>query len=308
MKATNKQIAANRKNASKSTGPKTPEGKAIASRNSLKHGLLAKEIVITAGEGAESQDQFDSLFANLIEQFDRQGMLEEILVEKIAVAYWRLRRAHRYESGLIRQKLDSVTDSFYDGNTPFVVKARTDDEIDRQIEQEKEEIISWTQDKKELTKMYKDGKSLDEIDETNWEWLVDKYEDIMNDNYHYEEPYPQNCKAIFIRNTGWSTDDIWQAHIELCDDRVNYHRMQILKLEKDKEKNQLKLEVAKKLGSIPQRRDLDRLLKYEGTIEKQFYKAIDQLERLQRRRRGDSVPPPVNVDLNITNDEANITG
>jgi len=39
--------------------------------------------------------------------------------------------------------------------------------------------------------------------------------------------------------------------------------------------------------------------KYEGSIERQFYKAIDQLERLQRIRAGDQVPAPVNIDLAV---------
>ena len=65
MKTTDKQIAANRKNAAHSTGPVTPSGKAIASRNALKHGLLAKEILVDAGEGAESQEEFDAVLLDL---------------------------------------------------------------------------------------------------------------------------------------------------------------------------------------------------------------------------------------------------
>ncbi len=44
MKTTEKQIAANRRNAARSTGPISAAGKAIAARNSLKHGLLAQEV------------------------------------------------------------------------------------------------------------------------------------------------------------------------------------------------------------------------------------------------------------------------
>jgi hypothetical protein len=104
MKFTDKQIIANRAKAAKSTGPTAETGKAIASRNSLKDGLLAKEIVITAGEGAESQDQFDTLLMDLKNHFNPQSTLEEMQVEKIAATYWRLRRAHCFEVGLIRDK------------------------------------------------------------------------------------------------------------------------------------------------------------------------------------------------------------
>jgi len=64
-------------------------------------------------------------------------------------------------------------------------------------------------------------------------------------------------------------------------------------------KNQLALQVQQKINSIPSGYDLDHLLKYEGSIEKQFYKAINQLERLQRMRAGDQVPPPVNIDVAV---------
>ena len=55
----------------------------------------------------------------------------------------------------------------------------------------------------------------------------------------------------------------------------------------------------KKLGSIPSKDELDRLLRYEGAIERQLYKAMNQLERLQRMRSGDNVPAPVEVDIDV---------
>ena len=63
-----KQLLANQQNALKSTGPKTNEGRAISARNSLKHGLLAKEVVITEVEGAEDKAAFDSLVSDLVKR------------------------------------------------------------------------------------------------------------------------------------------------------------------------------------------------------------------------------------------------
>jgi len=301
MKPTDKQIIANRGNAGKSTGPVTPSGKAIASRNALKHGLLAKEIVINAGEGAESQEQFDALLADLKDQFDPQGTLEEMLVEKIASAYWRLRRAHRFEVGLIRDSLDNVTDDFYNEKTYGDDKKRTDEEIEQSVKQEQEYLEQWKKDKKELTAMHKHGKPLDEIYDwqDNWDWLTEKVNDILPEMDEDTTPEPKEMRQLLNTQANWSDDQIWQAHIELCDDRVKHHRERILELEKEKENNRLKRQVIMKLGSIPSKNELDRLLKYEGAIERQFYKAIDQLERLQRLRKGDNVPAPVNIDLNV---------
>ena len=53
------------------------------------------------------------------------------------------------------------------------------------------------------------------------------------------------------------------------------------------------------LGGVPSKDELDRLLRYEGAIERQLYKAMNQLERLQRMRAGDNVPAPVEVDVDV---------
>jgi hypothetical protein len=44
---------------------------------------------------------------------------------------------------------------------------------------------------------------------------------------------------------------------------------------------------------------IDRLLRYKGAIERQLYKAINQLERQQRLRAGDNVPAPLAVDVDV---------
>ena len=55
-----KQLAANRRNAKKSTGPKTTAGKVRARRNSLRHGLLARDVVVTAAGLTEHRADCDA--------------------------------------------------------------------------------------------------------------------------------------------------------------------------------------------------------------------------------------------------------
>jgi len=86
MTISEKQLEANKANAQKG-GVKTEEGKEIVKYNALKHGLLAKEAIITVGEGAENPEEFNTFLNDLKAHLDPAGTLEEILVEKIAVAY-----------------------------------------------------------------------------------------------------------------------------------------------------------------------------------------------------------------------------
>ena len=55
---TQKQIEANKKNALVSTGPKSSEGKAKVANNAIKHGIFAREIIITKGDAPENMQEY----------------------------------------------------------------------------------------------------------------------------------------------------------------------------------------------------------------------------------------------------------
>ena len=87
-----KKLEANLKNAQFSTGPKTEVGKKHSSLNALKHGLLASTVLTTKGD-PEDGAQFAELLAALDHDLEPLGRLEEMMVEKIAVCWWRQKRA-----------------------------------------------------------------------------------------------------------------------------------------------------------------------------------------------------------------------
>jgi len=91
-----KKAEANRRNALKSTGPKTPEGKAAVSLNALKHGLLSQEILLPR-EDQEALRELDECLRNELQPV---GELENLLVDRIIASYWRLRRVGRIEAGI----------------------------------------------------------------------------------------------------------------------------------------------------------------------------------------------------------------
>jgi hypothetical protein len=96
-----KQIEANRRNALKSTGPTTPEGKERSRCNAVRHGLTA-ETVIAALEDAEDYQAFE---AAVIADYDAESAVERELVLRLASVMWRLRRATGMETALF----ESVT-------------------------------------------------------------------------------------------------------------------------------------------------------------------------------------------------------
>jgi hypothetical protein len=88
------QQLASRTNGAKSHGPLTEEGKQASSRNSRRHGLLSKKVVL---EG-ESQEEFDALLASYLEEHQPRTATEATLVENMAVARWRQERVWSLET------------------------------------------------------------------------------------------------------------------------------------------------------------------------------------------------------------------
>lgn len=91
-----RKIEANRLNAQHSTGPQTPEGKAAVSKNALKHGFFAQDVVL---KGEDPGNEFPVLLEGLHDEWQPGSPTEQHLVETLAAAMWRLRRAHRIVSG-----------------------------------------------------------------------------------------------------------------------------------------------------------------------------------------------------------------
>jgi hypothetical protein len=96
-----KQIQANRRNALNSTGPKTPEGKAAVRLNARTHGLRSQEVLLP-GEDEEALKGLDEV---LRAELQPVGELENLLVDNIVAAHWRLRRLRRVEAGIFAREL-----------------------------------------------------------------------------------------------------------------------------------------------------------------------------------------------------------
>src|SRR5271170_7096832 len=101
-----RQTEANRRNARKSTGPITEEGKQRSRCNAVRHGLTA-ETVIGALEDAEDYKAFE---AAIIADHDAHSAVERALVLRLASLLWRLRRATTMETGLFEIQADHLND------------------------------------------------------------------------------------------------------------------------------------------------------------------------------------------------------
>lgn len=94
-----RQIASNRLNALKSTGPRTLEGKAVSSANATVHGLTSRRSYLL---DCECASEFQALRDSLEAHYQPQGPTEVLLVDTLAITFWRLARIPRFEAMLLQ--------------------------------------------------------------------------------------------------------------------------------------------------------------------------------------------------------------
>jgi hypothetical protein len=112
--ASEAQIAANRRNAQASTGPRTDEGKARVARNGLKHGLCAADPVLPWEDRAE----FEALVADLAARLRPADEIELALLLQYADATWRRQRCAILETGLLGGAMPETAEGCPEGVHP----------------------------------------------------------------------------------------------------------------------------------------------------------------------------------------------
>ena len=112
------QVSANRRNAGKSTGPRTTQGKAVVAQNAIKHGLLARRNLITG----EDPQEFELLRQEILGELTPVGRMETVLAERVVSVTWRIQRAERLQNEvfeyLLARDLEDSMEDFYEELSP----------------------------------------------------------------------------------------------------------------------------------------------------------------------------------------------
>ncbi len=98
------QMAANRANAQKSTGPRTAAGKQKSSMSALKHGLAAKTLVLPH----EDNTAYEEVRASLYSQYEPATPQECMLVDQLASAWWRTIRVRQIETDMLDLQIQTL--------------------------------------------------------------------------------------------------------------------------------------------------------------------------------------------------------
>jgi len=297
-----KQIDANRRNALHSTGPTTPEGKEASRCNALKHGLRAKEMIIP---GQEDPAEFEAILTELYEEWEAEGHTERHLVQQIGRAEWRLSRAIRAELGEIRTQMPSSTPNFNDAEKQIEEAAKLSPHTLQKILAESTLGILCLRKAVEnaLDELESEGTVSEETCLHLGRLFGDQRDSpatILNTLFFEEMPEGEEDDLDTDREptadkAGPDEKAAARKHLEMVLKDLDRRARNVHKHERTN------LEIARQRLSIPQSLALERILRYETAIKREMRRDIDQLERLQRRRRGEPLPPTVNV--NVSKDE-----
>ncbi len=275
----------NRKNAQKSTGPKTKIGKLTISKNSLRHGIFAKEVVITGGDGAENQEEFDNLLKGLIKDYQPEGMQEMLLVEKIAVDNWRLKRVIRFENGVLRRQLDnyerSALENYYDelesnyafGSGHYLPPPEN---IMKQfihlLHNGNEEELMQAIDR--YARLSGDEEALKNDEDLLWYILYEKLDiaadELDPDLKEQALEYIKNCSPVEF-------DQIKKEFLK--GEHSEIKKMTFMMQGRER------FEFEERVRRLPKENEIDKIIKYETHLERNITKNITLLLTLQQNRQ-----------------------
>jgi hypothetical protein len=287
-----RQIKANRKNSKKSTGPRTTMGKKDVASNAVKHGILAKEIIIATGNGQENEKEFEILIEGLYQDFMPIGMMEELLTQEIAICYWRLRRAMRAEVGEIRCKLDNFDLDF---TQQLKDKASWSETLDRlnassgNFKERRRNSIELINIRGELISMLeyikKKGRLTDEQIKKLFIYLGKEIEGSA-----------RLCYAIntwIIDSKSKDSKISEKVPSDFSAEKGKEHIIELLEYEIDRSdseycnavgRERIKKGVNKAKYALPSDSAIEKILRYETSIRRRISRALKDLILLQQRR------------------------
>ena len=243
--ASEKQIAANRRNATSSTGPKSAAGKQVARMNALKHGLQSEHVVIPG----EDPEEFEALLSGIEEDYQPVGSREILLVERIAYCSWRLQRLGLIETAMMRKEHFS---------------------LERQHAQK--EMQRASQEMEWIRRVFEEGpdeEELNEEDSDDKHGFPDDQAEPLVKRYHESDEAYERARAVYenaegeLKSSACSLDEVFFRS-------TNY---------------------------------LERLSRYETTIERRLRNAMQDLERLQVARKAEAAESATVIDISDMNQE-----
>jgi hypothetical protein len=265
----------------RATGPRTAAGKRRSRLNAITHGLLCRDLIL---EG-ENRADFAKLHRALTNDLRPHGTLQNLLVERLAILFWRLRRVITAESAIISRSpafvgMTGRPNSDLPGQ--YLLRGCLTDETSLmcpKVELIRKAMMGLEQLSEDINKR----KRLDYL--TGLDALCEIYGNLA-DGPH--ESFPLKFIELLVANeirsdvrsgSRTAVDCLSQAQRMIMEESFRLTRLYY--------DERLRSVTNNSFGSlVPGRDDLDRILRHETHLSREIERTLNQLERLQRESRG----------------------
>jgi hypothetical protein len=262
--------------------------------NALKHGILSTQVLVRGRFGRENAREFAALHRRFTEELCPVGPLEELLVDQIVTAHWRLRRALMAEAGETALSVDGGQWARSQGVNPQQQWMLWDIQGDPVMQMRRTAfgnrlLVRWLSEVRQAVE--RDG----ELTEAAVQKLVARFGGKPN---VLTSKMDQLRQRLLQNPDGLEGTDrrAWrkeQALLELNLELSLLERSEVECAEREEQEEEARQAAA----VLPAAGTLDKILRYETKLERQLFRAMNQLERLQRRRQGEVIPAPLTVEV-----------
>ncbi len=280
-------------------GPVTQEGKEVVRWNAARHGIRSPAPVVPAVENKEDWEEHRE---GVLESLQPEGHLEFVLAERVALLTWRLNRVIRYETETIALSQERIEDDLADKRRfGSYVLGPTHPEDVRGAPQDARRAQRVI---KQLPKL-PDDKRLSGPDAASILDLVwgQTDEELEAEEVRLPEAIPEwaGLEEYMAEWDGWTVSLVRECisaiasaakkdEEELIETAIERARLDVISANAAAERVEQDLTKMRRERLLPDDKTLEKVARYEAHLSRGLYKALHELEALQARRTGGTVP------------------
>jgi hypothetical protein len=261
--------------------------------NAVRHGILSTAVVVRGLRIQEHEDEFQVLRKECWKCLAPVGRIEEMLADKIVTAQWRLRRALIAETGEIVKSVDGSR-QHRANRRPLPLGIFRDPLQDGAAQMEKSsQGLEYL--KAVLKLVRRDVESEGELTQAACDQVLERF---MNKPNSLTIELLEYREKMAMDREGLSPEEAKDIHqravLRFLGEKLAWYE----ELSRQSEEREDKAETAQQAADVlPSVEVLQKITRYEGALNRELYRAMNQLERLQRRRDGENVAAPFMMDV-----------
>jgi hypothetical protein len=300
------------------TGPKTLQGKIAVSTNASTHGILSVKPVVTV---YESQDQWRAHRKAIMEALRPEGGMEQALADRVASCSWRLNRVLFFEAQTITDQQENLVDEMRKDPRRYS-SLYPSDEVDFDAVEEAEKYRAIYEDvvgvyRESIDELashhtmpwvflqgpwhavnlaafqkdprYEDNLAVGVLEDVS-DALEEKMRERLNHGIGATVPEIRDVLKTLADEAGIEADEQYTAYEGLMEKLCTEAEAEINKHLKKAKAAEKEIISKRRFYILPKEEDLQKISRYEAHLSREMYKALHELEALQVRRNGGSVP------------------